>query len=84
MAVEAAKMVRAASRLVVKAVPIAIAKAAKMPVANRPCESAKTSTKIEPEHGLIPAAITAAIAPRIPESGAAMGAWLCPQCWSWT
>ena len=66
------------------AVPTAMAIAAAIPMVNMPWDRAKTRIKIDPEQGLIPAAITAAIAPRKPEPAAATGAWLCPQCSSCT
>ena len=47
-----------ASAPVVTAVPSAMAKVAATPAANSPCASANTSTRIAPEQGRAPAAIT--------------------------
>ena len=66
----------------VTAVPSAIANVASTPAANRPCASANTSTRIAPEQGRTPAAITVPAASRqenAPSSAAGSGAWTQPQ-----
>ena len=66
----------------VTAVPSAIANVASTPAANSPCASANTSTRIAPEQGRTPAAITVPAASRqenAPSSAAGSGAWTQPQ-----
>ena len=64
IAVDLAKTATQASAPVATAVPIAMAKAAATPAANSPCAIANTSTRIAPEHGRAPAAITVPAAAR--------------------
>ena len=69
------------ARPVVTAVPSAIAKVAATPAAKSPCASANTSTRIAPEQGRTPAAITVPTAARqenAPSSSAGSGAWTWP------
>ena len=76
IAVDLAKTAMEASAPVVTAVPSAIAKVAATPAANSPCASANTSTRIAPEQGRMPAAITVPAASRqenAPSSSAGIG-----------
>jgi len=64
MATRLAKTAAKASAPVVRATPNDIATTAPIPAKNNPCDSAKTRTRIAPEHGREPAAATVAAAPR--------------------
>ena len=62
-------------------------KVATTPAQNSPCASAKTSTRMAPEHGRKPTA-TIAESPRFqppgPASSSGSGAWACPQAEAWS
>ena len=75
IAADLAKTAIHASAPVVTAVPRAMAKVAATPAAKSPCASAKTKTRIAPEHGRAPAAMTVrgAVAPR---DFAAQSGWI--------